>query len=121
MGTKSPSYIQHLAVTVLAAIALAAHRFVSNDGNYASAVGGAGRDMLGVSETDATVGESLSVVVSHSYPVEAAAVIAQWSYVKPDADGRAVVGSLADHCGVAMTAAQVGELVEVRLVAHRHA
>ena len=120
---NSVGYVKTLAVTVVALVALLANRFVSNDGSYGSATGGAAKDVLGVSETGAAAGETVAVVVNHSYPVVAAEPITKHAYVKPatDGTGRAAVGTLADHCGVALNAADAGQLVEVRLLPHRHA
>jgi len=75
----------------------------------------------GIAETAAQVGDALSVVTSYSYLVEAAAAIAFGQLVKPDASGKAVVGSLTEHCARALGAAsQAGQLVEVQLLPHVH-
>ena len=111
---------QH-AITLVAAIALAAHRFVAYDGGYPTAAGGA-KDAQGVSETAAEPGDALTVVTSYSYLVEAAEPIAFGAYVKPDATGKAIAGALADHCGRALGAAtQAGQLIEVQIYKHVHA
>ena len=62
---------QH-AVTLVAIAALAAHRFVAYDGGYPDATGGA-KDVQGVTETEAAVGDAVSVVVDYSYLVECSA------------------------------------------------
>ena len=114
---------QHQAkdvTTVVASAALAANRFIAYDGAYATAAGGA-HDSQGISQTAAAIGEPVPVVTSYSYLVEAAAAIAFGQLVKPDASGKAVVGSLTEHCARALGAAtQAGQLVEVQLLPHVH-
>jgi len=111
------------AVTLIAAAALAANRFIGYDGNYATAAGGV-KDMQGVTENAADAGEAVSCVTGYSYLVEAdAAGLAFGDYVKPSLDGlgKGAVGTLADHCGRALGAGAAGQLVEVQLVKHAHA
>ncbi|MDA8446379.1 capsid cement protein [Paracidovorax valerianellae] len=111
---------QH-AVTVVATAALAAYRFFAYDGGYPTAAGGP-KDVQGVSETAAEVGDAFSGVTSYSYLVEAGEAIAFGALVKPDLVGKAVAGSAADHCGRALGAAtQAGQLIEVQLYKHVHA
>lgn len=111
---------QH-AVTIAAAVALAAHRFVAYDGGYPTSEGGA-KDMQGVSESAAEAGDALSLVTDYSYLVEAAEAISFGALVKADATGRAINGTLADHCGRALGAsAQAGQLIEVQIYKHVHA
>lgn len=113
-------YDKQHAITMVATAELAAHRFIAYDGGYPSAAGGA-KAVQGVSESSAQTGEALSVVTSYSYLVEAAAAIAFGQLVKPDASGKAVVGSLTEHCARALGAAtQAGQLVEVQLLPHVH-
>lgn len=113
-------YDKQHAITVVATAELAAHRFIAYDGGYPSAAGGA-KAAQGIAETAAQVGDALSVVTSYSYLVEAAAAIAFGQLVKPDASGKAVVGSLTEHCARALGAAtQAGQLVEVQLLPHVH-
>ena len=108
------------AVTLVATAAVAASRFIAYDGGYPSAAGGP-KAVQGIAETAAQVGDALSVVTSYSYLVEAAAAIAFGQLVKPDASGKAVVGSLTEHCARALGAAtQAGQLVEVQLLPHVH-
>ena len=108
------------AVTLVATAAVAACRFIAYDGGYPSAAGGP-KAAQGIAETAAQVGDALSVVTSYSYLVEAAAAIAFGQLVKPDASGKAVVGSLTEHCARALGAAtQAGQLVEVQLLPHVH-
>ncbi len=115
-------YDKQHAVTVVASAALVACRFCGFDGAPATSAGG-GHDAQGVTETDAAVGEAVSLVTGYSAPVEAGGAIAQFAYVKPAADGsgKAVAGTVADCCGFALEAAAAGQFVEVRLVPHRHA
>ena len=111
---------QH-AVTVVATAAIAPHRFVAYDGGYPSVAGGA-KDSQGVAETAAALGEALTVVTGYSYLVEAEAAITFGALVKVGTDGKAVTGTLADHCGRALGAAtQAGQLIEVQLYKHVHA
>lgn len=109
------------AVTLVATAALAACRFVAYDGGYPSIAGGA-KDAQGVSETAAEVGEAVSVITGYSALVEAEAAIAFGVLVKVGTDGKAIAGTLADHCGRALGAATAaGQLIEVQLYKHTHA
>ncbi len=107
------------AVLVVAAVAVAANRFIAYEGKYPSA-GGAAHDSQGVSENAALPGEDITVVTSYSYPVEAAGNIAFGDPVTSDASGRAIVATTAEHCGVALGAATAGQLVEVQICKHVH-
>ena len=109
------------AVTLVATAALAACRFCAYDGGYPSIAGGA-KDAQGVSETAAEVGEAVSVITHYSALVEAEAAIAFGVLVKVGTDGKAIAGTLADHCGRALGAATAaGQLIEVQLYKHTHA
>ena len=109
------------ATTLVATVALAAHRFVAYDGGYPTAAGGA-KDVQGVTETAAVSGEAVAVVTSYSYLVEAGGAVAFGALVKPDLTGRAVTGSLTEHCGRALGAATAeGQLIEVEILKHVHA
>ena len=109
------------AVTLVATAAVAACRFIAYDGGYPSVAGGA-KDSQGVAETAAALGEALSVVTGYSYLVEAEAAITFGALVKVGTDGKAITGTLADHCGRALGAAtQAGQLIEVQLYKHVHA
>lgn len=111
---------QH-GVTVVATAVLAAHRFVAYDGGYPTAAGGA-KDAQGITETAAEVGDAIAAVTSYSYLVEAAEPVAFGALVKPDAVGKAAVGTDAEHCGRALgAAAQAGQLFEVQIYKHVHA
>lgn len=111
---------QH-AITLVATAALAAHRFVAYDGGYPTTAGGA-KAVQGVTETAAAVGDAVSVVTSYSYLVEAGGALDFGALVMPDATGRAVAGSQAEHCGRALGAATAeGQLVEVEILKYVHA
>ncbi len=111
---------QH-AITLVATAALAAHRFVAYDGGYPTTAGGA-KAAQGVTETAAASGEAVSVVTGYSYLVEAGGAVAFGALVKADATGRAVTGSLSEHCGRALGAATAeGQLIEVEILKHVHA
>ena len=114
-------YNKRHAITMVALTAVVANRFMAYDGGYATSAGGV-KDCQGIGESDAAVNEALSVVTDYSYPVEASAAIAFGDYLKPAADGsgRAAVGSLVDHCGRALGAAAIGQLVEVQYIRHVH-
>lgn len=108
-------------VTLEATAALARNRFVAYDGGYPTAAGGA-KAVQGVSETDAAVGEAVTLVTGYSYLVQAAEAIAFGALVAPNATGQAVAGTLANHCGRALGAAtQAGQLIEVQIYRHVHA
>lgn len=113
------------AVTVVAQVAIPAHRFVSYDGTLTVvAPATAPKEAQGISEEAAASGEALSVVTDYSYLVEASAAIAFGAYVKPAADGsgKAATGSSTDHCGRALgAAAAAGALIEVQILDHVHA
>ena len=114
-------YDKQHAVTTVATAVLAAHRFIAYDGGYPTAAGGA-KDAQGVSETSAESGDALPLVTGYSYLVEIAEPIAFGTLVKPDANGKAVAGTLADHCGRALGAGtQPGQLIEVQIYKHVHA
>lgn len=111
------------AITMVAAVALAAHRFIAYDGGYATSAGGA-KDSQGISETSAEVGDALCVVTSYSYLVETSEAVAFGAYVKPAADGsgKAAVGTAYERCGRALGAATAaGQLIEVQIGQHIHA
>ena len=109
------------AVTIVATAALAACRFAAYDGGYPTAAGGA-KDVQGVTENAAEVGEAVALTTGYSALVEAGEALGFGVLVKPDATGRAVVGTAADHCGRALGASTVaGQLIEVQLYKHVHA
>lgn len=109
------------SITLIAAVALATSRFVAYDGGYPTAAGGA-KDVQGVTESAADAGDAVSVVTGYSCLVEAGEAFAFGALVKPDATGRAITGSAAEHCGRALGAAtQAGQLVEIQIYKHVHA
>lgn len=112
------------AVTVVLAAPVQVNRFISHSGRHATSAGGP-LDSLGVSEFGGGIGDAISVVTEFSYLVEAAGVINEHDFVRPAADGsgRAEVGTATDHCGRVMqgsSASSAGQLVEVRILPHRH-
>lgn len=114
-------YDKQHAVTLVATAAVKANRFIAYDGGYPSIAGGA-KDVQGITESDAEIGEAVSVVTSYSYLVEVEAAIAFGALVKVGTDGKAVTGTAADHCGRALGAAtQAAQLIEVQLYKHVHA
>lgn len=114
-------YDKQHARTMLATAAIEANRFIALDGGYATNAG-ATKDSAGVSESSAAVGDVFPVITGFSALVTAVEPIAQHAYVKPAADGSgmAATGTATDHCGRAMEAAVAGQLVEVRILPHRH-
>ena len=111
---------QH-SVTIVAMVALAACRFTAYDGGYPTIAGGA-KDVQGVTENAAEVGEAVSLTTSYSALVEAGEAIAFGVLVKTDATGRAVAGTAADHCGRSLGApTAAGQVFEVQLYKHVHA
>ena len=109
------------SVTIVAMAALASCRFAAYDGGYPNATGGA-KDVQGVTENAADVGEAVALTTSYSALVEAGAAIAFGVLVTTDATGRAVAGTAADHCGRALGASTAaGQLIEVQLYKHVHA
>lgn len=113
--------VQH-AVTIEATVALAQHRFVAYDGGYATSAGGV-KDVQGVSQTAAEIGQAVALTTGYSELVECSAALAFGAYVKPAADGtgRAAAGTLTDHCGRALGATTAaGQKLEVQLKPHVH-
>lgn len=111
---------QH-SVTIVATVALAACRFAAYDGGYPTIAGGA-KDVQGVTENAAEIGEAVSLTTGYSALVEAGEAIAFGVLVKTDSIGRAVAGTSADHCGRALGASTAaGQLIEVQNYKHVHA
>lgn len=111
------------AVTIVAQGAIAANRFVTYGGLQASATLTDGSFFAqGVSEEDATTGDALSIVTGYSYLVESAANLKVGDLVKPDLDGRAVLGSDAEHCGRVLGGGDgsgtAKPLIEVQILPH---
>lgn len=113
--------VQH-AVTIEATAAIAANRFVAYDGGYATSAGGV-KDVQGVSQSAAEIGEALALTTGYSELVECSVGLTFGAYVKPAADGsgRAAAGTLTDHCGRALgTTTGAGQMLEVQLKPHVH-
>ena len=114
-------YDKQHAVTVIATAAIAANRFVGFDGAHATSAGAA-HDSQGISETEAAIGQAVSVTTGYSGVVEAGEAFAQFAFVKADANGKAVTGTATDYCGRALEASSgAGAFVEVQLLPVRHA
>lgn len=110
------------ATTVALTAAVLANRLISFNGGYASGAVGAGglTDCQGVSESEGPAGGAISVVTAYSYPVMAGGAISKGDFIKPGADGKAVEGSMADHCGIALEDAADGQLFEAVIRPHVH-
>lgn len=125
MSKNSPTYQKTHATTAVAAVDLAARRFVSYDGNYATAAGG-GKDCQGVSENAAAKDEAVSVITSYTAIVECSEAIALYDYVKPAVDntGRAAkgaTGATPNYCARALSATTAaGQMVECQILRHVH-
>lgn len=114
-------YDKQHGVTVAATVALVANRFIAYDGGYATSAGRA-KDSQGVSESDAASGDALTVVTGYSALVEAGEAIAFGEYIKPGANGVAMVGASNENCGRALgAAAGPGQLIEAQVLQHVHA
>ncbi|MBS0473889.1 MAG: DUF2190 domain-containing protein [Proteobacteria bacterium] len=100
-----------------------ARRFVSWEGMYAASDGEPGEDSCGVSLMHADELDVVVVITHYSASVEAAEPIEFGAYVRPadDGSGRAVTGSMHNHCGRALRAARgAGSFFEVQLLPHHH-
>lgn len=106
--------ISVLPLTVVAAAALTANRFVTATGAVPSAAGNA----LGVTRTAAAAaGDLVPVDVLGTALVEASAAISAGAAVATTNDGRAVTFSTGVTVGRALTAAgAAGALIEVLLI-----
>lgn len=104
-----------LTLTVTAAGAIGAHRFVTAAGAQA----GADANAIGVARTAAAAaGDRIPVDVLGTASVEAGAAITAGATVKADAQGRAIAWATSGaRLGVALEAATAaGQLIEVLLV-----
>ncbi|CAM5520813.1 DUF2190 family protein [Eoetvoesiella caeni] len=113
----SSQKIPLLTLTVIAAGAVSAHRFVTFAGAQLAAAGGLA---LGVSTFDAVANDDLGVDVIGTTVVESGAAVAVGDAIVSDASGRAIenpaVGTEA-VLGYALDAATAaGEFIEVLLV-----
>jgi len=114
-------YDKEHAVTVIATAAILANRFVGFGGAHATSAGGA-NDAQGISESEAAIGQAVSLVTGYSGVVETGGAFAQFDFVKADANGKAVVGTATDYCGRALEASSgAGVFVEVVPLPVRHA
>lgn len=127
MSVKTfPTFDKTHATTVVATAPIKANRLVSFNGTHAKAVPemGNGDLVIGVSETDAAIGEAFAATTGYSALVEAGAAIPRGVYVCPaqDSSGRVEQGGLGlgiSLCGIARTAATApGQLIEVVLLPH---
>lgn len=112
----SAQSISLLNLTVVAAGAVAANRFVTPAGAQA----GADANTLGVSRYAAALGEKFGVDVIGTAVVEAGAAIAAGATLKSDANGKAITWA-ASGAKVALAlqaAGAAGELIEVLLIAN---
>ncbi|ENO85542.1 hypothetical protein [Thauera aminoaromatica] len=111
------------AILRVAGEEIRAHRFVSWDGMYAASDGGPDDDSCGVSLSRAEEFSMVVVITHYSAVVEAAEPIEFAAYVRPadDGSGRAVTGSMHNHCGRALRPAlAAGSFFEVQLLPHHH-
>jgi hypothetical protein len=103
-------------VTVTAAEAITANRFVAANGTHTVDIRG-----IGVALFDTASGDPITVQCSGIAVVEAGGTIAAGAYVSMDADGKAVsltydnVNDAIKICGVAMDAATDGTFLRVML------
>jgi hypothetical protein len=110
-------YRSVLTLTMTAAGAITAHRFVTAAGAQA----GADANAIGVALAAASAaGDKVPVLAIGTVSVEAGAAISAGATVKADAQGRAVPWATSGaRLGIALAAASAaGELVEVLLVSN---
>lgn len=106
--------IPTLTLSVAAAAALSANRFVTATG----AVPAAGANVLGVTRTSAgAAGDLVPVDADGTALVEAGAAIAAGAAVETDASGKALTKNTGATVARALQAATAaGQLIEVRLI-----
>lgn len=105
--------ISLLTLTVLASAAVAAERFVTAAGAYPTAAGKA----LGVSRTDAAIGDRFPADVLGTAVITAGAAIAVDQRVEVGATGKAVPLNAGVPVGVAVQAASAdGDRIEILLI-----
>ncbi|WP_027670082.1 capsid cement protein [Rheinheimera baltica] len=105
--------ISLLTLTVIATAALTAERFVTGAGVTSTAAG----NSLGVTRSDAAVGEAAPVDVIGTAVVVAGGAVAVDGLVEVGADGKAVAKTAGVTVGRALTAAAVdGDRIEVLLI-----
>lgn len=104
--------IKIMALTQVAVAALAAHRFVGFDGNYAAA----GADALGTTEYDAEVGDPVSIETLGVARVEAGAAFNKGDKLEVGADGKAILLAAGEPVAKALgDSAGDGSIVSVLL------
>lgn len=110
----SQQSVSLLTLTLTAAGAIAANRFVTATGAQTGADGNA----VGVAATAAALGERFPVVVKGTAIVEAGAAISAGATLKSDASGRAIAWATSGaKVGVALEAATAaGQFIEVLLL-----
>jgi hypothetical protein len=111
MSTQSLSL---LTLTLAAAAAIVANRFVTPLGAQA----GADANTLGVANTAAAIGEKFPADVRGTTTVESGAAVAVGATLKSDASGRAITWAASGaKVGIALEAATAaGQFIEVLLV-----
>lgn len=105
--------IQILTLAIAAAAVLTAERFIKSDGTVAAAAGNA----LGVTESDAAIGDQVPVIALGTAVVTAGGAIALGARVEVGATGKAVTKAAGVAVGVALQAAAAdGDRIEVFLI-----
>lgn len=107
--------ISLLALTMTASGAITGQRFVTPAG----AVAGAGVNAQGVAQTDAAIGDKLTVDVLGTAVVETGAAIAAGALVECDATGRAITkntGITLGRLAPGEVSTALGQFVEVILI-----
>lgn len=108
-----PQKIQTLTLTLFAAVAITAERFVTATGQVATAAGNAS----GVAESDAAIGAPFPVISLGTAIVTAGGAIAKGARVEVGAGGKAVTRTAGITVGEALEAADAdGDRIEVRLI-----
>lgn len=102
-----------LNLSLLAAAAITAERFIDHGGNVATAAGNA----AGVAETAGAIGDLISTTVLGTAIVTAGGAIAKGAAVEVGATGKAVTKSAGIAVGRALQAAAAdGDRIEVFLI-----
>jgi hypothetical protein len=105
--------ISILTLSLIAAGAIAKHRFVT----HAKAQAGAAANTLGVAKHDAVLNDGLTVDVIGTAIVEAGAAIADGAEIETDASGRAITKAAGVTTARALqAAAAAGDFIEVLLI-----
>ena len=107
--------IEILTLSVLAAVAITAERFVTAAGAPAAA----GANAVGVSKSDAAVGELFPTIVVGTAIVVAGGAVAANDYLEVGADGKAVTQDTGPAVALALGAAAAdGDRIEVLLISN---